>query len=168
MEWIVGLYSVRAGKIAACIVTVLYVIDFSFSASAAFRLSEKVAVFEEMVEEKKREFIRQLHKHANPEYRQRLEEAIEGAGESLERLRDNLTDSLNGRLESLERLDILELRERLELHDRIQLKKSVEELKKQWASHQNFITRRYVHAYPHLNRAYRIRQHRKNKKARRK
>ena len=62
------------------------------------------------MEEKKAEFIRQLEKYRHLEPGQLVEEA----GESLERLRDNFTDTL------LERLDALELS---------QLKKRIDEIK---------------------------------------
>lgn len=145
VEWIVGLYSVTAGKIAVIVLALYYIVDFSLSAAAAFQLSQKFPVLEQAVEEKKKEFICQLEKYRHLEPGQLVEEA----GESLERLRDNFTDSL------LERLDALELS---------QLKNGIEEIKKQWASRQNYITRRYLRAYPHLNRGYRLKQFKKRRK----
>ncbi|HIX58165.1 MAG TPA: hypothetical protein IAA45_00400 [Candidatus Blautia gallistercoris] len=145
VEWIVGLYSVTAGKTAVIVLALSYIVDFSFSAATAFQLSQKFPSLEQAVEEKKAEFIRQLEKYRHLEPGQLVEEA----GESLERLRDNFTDTL------LQRLDALELS---------QLKKGIDEIKKQWASRQNYITRRYLRAYPHLNRGHRLKQFRKRNK----
>ncbi|MGI6069959.1 MAG: putative ABC transporter permease [Blautia sp.] len=147
VEWLVGLYPVIAGEIAVCVLAAFYFVDFGFSAVAAFKLSSKFPALEQAVEEKKREFALQLQKYREMDKGQLLEEA----GESLERLRDNFAGTLTEKFGSLEDS---------------QLVKAIEELKSQWTARQNFITRRYLRAYPHLNRGYRRRQSKREKKER--
>lgn len=147
VEWVVSLYPVIVGEAAVCGLGAYYFVDFGFSAVAAFKLSAKFPLLEQAIEEKRQELALQLQKYKDMDKGQLLEEA----GESLERLRDSLTDTVSEKIASLEDS---------------QLVKAVEELKSQWAARQNFITRRYLRAYPHLNRGYRKRQDKKGKKER--
>lgn len=154
VEWIVSLYTVAAGKIATYVLGVYYAADFITSALAAFKLSKKYVELEQAVEERRQEIVQQLQKYAARDRGQ----LIEGAGESLERLRDNLTDTIAERLEGLEGSQLAKAVEELK---ESQLAKAVEELKSQWASKENFVTRRYLKAYPHLNRGYHRRHHKR-------
>ncbi len=140
VEWVVGLYSRQVGEFLAVVVTAGWLTDCTFSAMAAFRLSGKLASLEQLLEEKRQEFARQL---AKAERLERHREFFEEAGESLEKLRENLSNTL---------ADSREAWSDSSLH------KALEESKRQWAAKESHNIRRFVKSYPHLNRGYRLRK----------
>lgn len=144
VENLVALYPVYVGKIAVCIITVGYFLDFCCSAMAAFHLKERIPFWEEELEKKQVELMLKVNA--------RLEALDLPKGASL--------DSVREKMEDVEFFHILS-EKRLAIH-----KEFTEELsayRKSVVAKSKGNTRRFLKAYPHLNRGYRMR-HKKNQK----
>ena len=144
VEKLVALYPVYIGKIAVCVIAAGYLCDFCRSASAAFHLKERIPYWEQELEKKRVELMLRLNV--------KLESLELPKGASPELLREKLEDSEALRILSEKRLAFQ--------------KEFTEELRayrKTLVNRTKGNTRRFLKAYPHLNRGYRMR-HKKDKK----
>lgn len=145
VEKIVALYPVYIGKIAVCVFSVTYVVDFCYSAAAAFKLHERLPVIEQAVEQAKDELLLKMH------------ERMLLAGSQREATLENMKERLED-IEVLRELDAK--REAL----KAELMKEVERRKKATAAKLGHNVSRFVNAYPNLNRGYKIRKRRHDDK----
>lgn len=145
---VVELYPRNVGEIGVLVILVLYAVDFGFSAAAAFHLRERIPEWEEALEQRQAELLLKV--------RQNMEELERNHGFSVDDFRNNVKDRLeNTRL-------IRELEERragMMNNVSIELRNHKEKLAKK----SGLIIRRYVKAYPNLNRTYK-RHHSGNEK----
>lgn len=144
VEKLVALYPVYVGKISVCVIATGYLCDFCRSASAAFHLKERIPYWEQDLEKKRVELMLRLNV--------KLESLELPKGASPELLREKLEDSEALRILSEKRLAFQ--------------KEFTEELRayrKTLVNRTKGNTRRFLKAYPHLNRGYRMR-HKKDKK----
>ena len=144
VEKLVAIYPVYVGKIAVCVIAAGYLCDFCRSASAAFHLKERIPYWEQDLEKKRVELMLRLNV--------KLESLELPKGASPELLREKLEDSEALRILSEKRLAFQ--------------KEFTEELRayrKTLVNRTKGNTRRFLKAYPHLNRGYRMR-HKKDKK----
>ena len=144
VEKLVALYPVYVGKISVCVIAAGYLCDFCRSASAAFHLKERIPYWEQDLEKKRVELMLRLNV--------KLESLELPKGASPELLREKLEDSEALRILSEKRLAFQ--------------KEFTEELRayrKTLVNRTKGNTRRFLKAYPHLNRGYRMR-HKKDKK----
>lgn len=145
VEKIVALYPVYIGEIAVCVFSVTYVVDFCYSAAAAFKLHERLPVIEQAVEQAKDELLLKMH------------ERMLLAGSQREATLENMKERLED-IEVLRELDAK--REAL----KAELMKEVERRKKATAAKLGHNVSRFVNAYPNLNRGYKIRKRRHDDK----
>lgn len=61
VEYIVALYPVFVGEIGVCVIGIVYVVDFGFSAAAAFHIHEKLPIIEAAMEQAKDEMLVKMH-----------------------------------------------------------------------------------------------------------
>lgn len=144
VEKLVALYPVYVGKISVCVIATGHLCDFCRSASAAFHLKERIPYWEQDLEKKRVELMLRLNV--------KLESLELPKGASPELLREKLEDSEALRILSEKRLAFQ--------------KEFTEELRayrKTLVNRTKGNTRRFLKAYPHLNRGYRMR-HKKDKK----
>ena len=144
VESIVALYPMIVGEIGVCIASVVYAVDFSFSAAAAFHLQEKIPVLEQSLEQAKGELLVRMHEKLS----------------AVEMSRDLTMDALK------ERLVDAEILKEIEEKRAVFMKELSEELgakKKAMAAKLGHNTRRFVNAYPNLNRGYKLRMKKRNK-----
>lgn len=143
VEKIVSFYPVAVGKAGVIVVGAAYLVDFGFSAAAAFKLRERIPAIEQAVEQARDEFLVRMH--------ERLRTVGIANSETLENVRE--------RMENIEVLRELEERRetlRKELAGELETRKSA------LAAKYGHNVQRFVDAYPNLNKAYR--KHRENKK----
>lgn len=147
VESIVALYPVIAGKIAVCAIAVYWAVDFGFSAAAAFKLHEKIPAWEKALDGMQDEIIMKIREKMG----------------IMEMVRDLSLDSLKERLEDVEFLKEMDKKRAFITEE---LSAELQKRKEAMASMLGRNARRFVKAYPHLNRGYRIRKERylKNKK----
>lgn len=135
VEDIVALYPVIAGKVGVVLVSLTYAVDFGFSAAAAFKLRERMPAIEQAVEQARDELLLRMH--------ERLKNVGFGNSETLESVRE--------RMENIEVLR--ELEERRDAF-REELAKELETRKSALAAKYGYNVRRFIDAYPNLNKAY--------------
>ena len=51
------LYTRRTGEVAVCVITVVYIVDFAFSAAAAFHLHERIPAWEQALDQMRAELL---------------------------------------------------------------------------------------------------------------
>lgn len=147
VEKIVSFYPVLAGKIGVCVLCVAYGVDFTFSVLAAFRLRERIPVWEQTLEEMQAGLLMKVREKLG----------------IMEMVKDLSIDGLKERLEDVEFLKELE-RRRLAVGE--EFSTEFEKRKEAMAAKFGHNVHRFVKSYPHLNRGYRMRKERrlKNKK----
>lgn len=144
VEDIVKLYPVFAGEVGVCVIGVAYACDFCTSAAAAFHLHERIPAWEQALEEKHGELLMKLNTS--------MQSWVQARGASL--------DSVRERIEDVELLKAFEeKRQSLTL----ELSAEMRAYKEAMASKIGHNTSRFVKAYPHLNRGYRLHKEKKNK-----
>lgn len=144
VEDIVALYSVKAGKIAVCVISAVYVVDFCFSAAAAFRLHERIPAWEQALDEMQGELLLKV--------RNKMASLEDASGMTKDKLREHLDD-----FELLRELEEKRSAMMTELSGELQ------KYKEAMAGKMGHNVKRFVKSYPNLNRGYRIRNKRKPK-----
>lgn len=144
VEDIVALYSVKAGKIAVCVISAVYVVDFCFSAAAAFRLHERIPAWEQALDEMQGELLLKV--------RNKMASLEDASGMAKDKLREHLDD-----FELLRELEEKRSAMMTELSGELQ------KYKEAMAGKMGHNVKRFVKSYPNLNRGYRIRNKRKPK-----
>lgn len=149
VEYVTGLYPRRVGEIGICAITCVYVVDFCFSAAAAFHLHERIPFWEQSLEEMQAELIVKARKRMS----------------ELEANRGFALDEVKERIEDLNLVRELEEKRASMMQE---VSAELQKRKEAMASKFGHNMQRFVHAYPNLNRGYRIhlkkREEKKNQK----
>lgn len=145
VEDIVAFYSVKFGEIAVCVISAVYVVDFCFSAAAAFHIHERIPAWEQALDEMQGELLLKV--------RSRMAALEETSGVTKDRLKEHLDDfALLKELEEKRSVMMTELSGELQKY------------KESMAGKFGHNMKRFVKSYPNLNRGYSIRNKRKEKK----
>lgn len=144
VEDLVSLYPVYVGKIGSCVFGAGYLVDFCRSASAAFHLRERLPQWEHELEKKQVELMLKLNA--------RFENLEFARGASIESIRERLEDA-----------EVLNALSEKRISIQKELMGELAAFRKSLVARSKGNTRRFLKAYPHLNRGYRI-HHEKNKK----
>lgn len=144
VEDLVSLYPVYVGKIGSCVFGAGYLVDFCRSASAAFHLRERLPQWEHELEKKQVELMLKLNA--------RFENLEFARGASIESIRERLEDA-----------EVLNALSEKRIAIQKELMGELAAFRKSLVARTKGNTRRFLKAYPHLNRGYRI-HHKKNKK----
>lgn len=145
VEKLVALYPVSVGEIGLCVVSVAYLVDFCFSAAAAFKLRERIPIIEAAMEQARNELLLKM--------RDRIKNVEFPAGGTIE--------SVKARLEDIEFLK--ELEEKREVF-RKEIAAELEARKTAIAGRLGHNVKRFVKAYPNLNRGYKLHKDKKENK----
>lgn len=137
VESIVILYPVYVGEIGICVIGVGYVVDFAFSAAAAFHIHEKLPVIEAAMEQAKGEMLVKMH------------EKIASVGFAKEATLESVKERL-GDVEVLKEMEQKRAAITAEISAELQKRKEAMAAK---AGHN---MQRFVKAYPNLNRGYKL------------
>ena len=137
VESIVILYPVYVGEIGICVIGVGYVVDFAFSAAAAFRIHEKLPVIEAAMEQAKGEMLVKMH------------EKIASVGFAKEATLESVKERL-GDVEVLKEMEQKRAAITAEISAELQKRKEV------MAAKVGHNMQRFVKAYPNLNRGYKL------------
>lgn len=143
VEELVRFYPVYVGKAGVCVIAVGYLCDFCRSASAAFHLKDRIPFWEQELEKKQVELMLKLNARLD----------------ALELPRGVSLDSVREKIEDVEVLRTLS-QKRLALQK--ELAEEIGSYRKALVAKTKGNTRRFLKAYPHLNRGYRMR-HEKDK-----
>ena len=147
VEKFVDLWSVFTGEVCICVILLIYVLDFCYSASAAFLLRYRIPQWERQLERKQVELMLRVNEKMN---------SLEFArGESLENIRN--------RMEDLDFIRTINERRQALLED---VSAELRSYRMSCASKVEHNATRYLNVKPHLNRGYRLR-HNKDKKHKR-
>ena len=138
------LYSRRTGEIAVCVITVVYIVDFAFSAAAAFHIHERIPAWEQALDQMRVELLVQA--------REKMENLEESSGLSRERIKKQLESKL-GRLDDVALIKELEEKRTAMLSD---ISEELQKRKEAMAGKVSHNMQRFVKAYPNLNRGYKI------------
>lgn len=138
----VNLYPVYIGKVCICIIGVIYLCDFSYSALSAFRLRERIPVWEHQLEKKQVELMLKVNSKLN---------SMGLPDITLENMRERLED-----------IDFIRNMYERRLSIREDISRELKSYKKSLSTKIGHNTRRFFKSYPHLNRGYRL--HHKNDK----
>ncbi len=137
VETVVALYPVFVGEIGVCVIGVGYVIDFAFSAAAAFRIHEKLPVIEAAMEQAKDEMLVRMH------------EKVASVGfakeATLESVKERLAD-----------VEVLREMEQKRAAVAAEISAELQKRKEAMAAKAGHNMRRFVKSYPNLNRGYRL------------
>ena len=137
VESVVALYPVFVGEIGVCVIGVGYVIDFAFSAAAAFRIHEKLPVIEAAMEQAKDEMLVRMH------------EKVASVGfakeATLESVKERLAD-----------VEVLREMEQKRAAVAAEISAELQKRKEAMAAKAGHNMRRFVKSYPNLNRGYRL------------
>lgn len=144
VEDFVSLYSRFVGEIAICAITVVYAVDFCYSAASAFHLHEKVSVLEGGIEALQGELMIRLNR--------RMDIWMQKKGLSMDSVRERLED-----------VELLRELERMKNSIKTELSRELDTRKAALMSKLDHNLRRYLKSYPNLNRGYKIRKNRKKK-----
>ena len=144
VEDLVSLYPVYVGKIGSCVFGAGYLVDFCRSASAAFHLRERLPQWEHELEKKQVELILKLNA--------RFENLEFARGASIESIRERMEDA-----------EVLNALSEKRIAIQKELMGELAAFRKSLVARTKGNTSRFLKAYPHLNRGYRI-HHKKNKK----
>ena len=140
----VELYSRKTGEIAVCVVTVVYIVDFAFSAAAAFHIHERIPAWEQALDQMRVELLVQA--------REKMENLEESSGLSRDRIKKQLENKL-GRLDDVALIKELEEKRTAMLSD---ISEELQKRKEAMAGKVSHNMQRFVKAYPNLNRGYKI------------
>ena len=137
VESIVILYPVYVGEIGICVIGVGYVVDFAFSAAAAFHIHEKLPVIEAAMEQAKGEMLVKMH------------EKIASVGFAKEATLESVKERL-GDVEVLKEMEQKRAAIAAEISTELQKRKEA------MAAKVGHNMQRFVKAYPNLNRGYKL------------
>lgn len=146
VEDIVAMYPVYIGEIGICVIGAGYLVDFCYSASAAFHLRERIPLLEQELEKKQVELMLKVN--------QRMNSLEFSKGLSLEALKEKMEDS--------ELLSIMDQKRRAMAQEFAGELKAYRNSLISRIGHR-YNTRRFMKAYPHLNRGYRLHHEKENK-----
>ena len=151
------LYTRRTGEVAVCVITVVYIVDFAFSAAAAFHLHERIPAWEQALDQMRAELLVQA--------REKMENLEESSGLSRDRIKKQLENKL-GRLDDVALIKELEEKRTAMMSD---ISEELQKRKEAMAGKVSHNMQRFVKAYPNLNRGYKLHKKygfgRKNKDA---
>ena len=137
VESIVILYPVYVGEIGICVIGVGYVVDFVFSAAAAFRIHEKLPVIEAAMEQAKGEMLVKMH------------EKIASVGFAKEATLENVKERLGD-------VEVLKEMEQKRAAITAEISAELQKRKETMAAKVGHNMQRFVKAYPNLNRGYKL------------
>ena len=137
VESIVILYPVYVGEIGICVIGVGYVVDFAFSAAAAFRIHEKLPVIEAAMEQAKGEMLVKMH------------EKIASVGFSKEATLESVKERLGD-------VEVLKEMEQKRAAIAAEISAELQKRKEAMAAKVGHNMQRFVKAYPNLNRGYKL------------
>lgn len=137
VESIVILYPVYVGEIGICVIGVGYVVDFAFSAAAAFRIHEKLPVIEAAMEQAKGEMLVKMH------------EKIASVGFAKEATLESVKERLGD-------VDVLKEMEQKRAAITAEISAELQKRKEAMAAKVGHNMQRFVKAYPNLNRGYKL------------
>lgn len=142
VETIVTLYPVYVGEIMVCVISVGYVIDFCYSAAAAFHVHERITVLEQTLEQAREELLVKMQ--------ERLRNSMSVPVEStIENMRERLKD-----VEFLKEMEEKRTALMAELNAELELRRHAA------ASRLDHNMKRFMKSYPNLNRGYKLRRKR--------
>lgn len=137
VESIVILYPVYVGEIGICVIGVGYVVDFAFSAAAAFRIHEKLPVIEAAMEQAKGEMLVKMH------------EKIASVGFAKEATLESVKERLGD-------VEVLKEMEQKRAAITTEISAELQKRKEAMAAKVGHNMQRFVKAYPNLNRGYKL------------
>lgn len=137
VESIVILYPVYVGEIGICVIGVGYVVDFAFSAAAAFRIQEKLPVIEAAMEQAKGEMLVKMH------------EKIASVGFAKEATLESVKERLGD-------VEVLKEMEQKRAAITAEISAELQKRKEAMAAKVGHNMQRFVKAYPNLNRGYKL------------
>ena len=137
VESIVILYPVYVGEIGICVIGVGYVVDFAFSAAAAFRIHEKLPVIEASMEQAKGEMLVKMH------------EKIASVGFAKEATLESVKERLGD-------VEVLKEMEQKRAAITAEISAELQKRKEAMAAKVGHNMQRFVKAYPNLNRGYKL------------
>lgn len=137
VESIVILYPVYVGEIGICVIGVGYVVDFAFSAAAAFRIHEKLPVIEAAIEQAKGEMLVKMH------------EKIASVGFAKEATLESVKERLGD-------VEVLKEMEQKRAAITAEISAELQKRKEAMAAKVGHNMQRFVKAYPNLNRGYKL------------
>ena len=137
VESIVILYPVYVGEIGICVIGVGYVVDFAFSAGAAFRIHEKLPVIEAAMEQAKGEMLVKMH------------EKIASVGFAKEATLESVKERLGD-------VEVLKEMEQKRAAITAEISAELQKRKEAMAAKVGHNMQRFVKAYPNLNRGYKL------------
>lgn len=137
VESIVILYPVYVGEIGICVIGVVYVVDFAFSAAAAFRIHEKLPVIEAAMEQAKGEMLVKMH------------EKIASVGFAKEATLESVKERLGD-------VEVLKEMEQKRAAITAEISAELQKRKEAMAAKVGHNMQRFVKAYPNLNRGYKL------------
>lgn len=137
VESIVILYPVYVGEIGICVIGVGYVVDFAFSAAAAFRIHEKLPVIEAAMEQAKGEMLVKMH------------EKIANVGFAKEATLESVKERLGD-------VEVLKEMEQKRAAITAEISAELQKRKEAMAAKVGHNMQRFVKAYPNLNRGYKL------------
>lgn len=141
VEAIVRLYPVYVGEIMVCVISVGYVIDFCYSAAAAFHIHERITVLEQNLEQAREELLVKMQ--------ERLRNSMSVPVEStIESMRERLKD-----VEFIKEMEEKRTALMAELNAELEIRRHAA------ASRFDHNMKRFMKSYPNLNRGYKL--HRK-------
>lgn len=139
VEKIVSLYPVKIGEAAVCLIGVAYMVDFSFSAAAAFHLHERIPAWEQALDQMQGELLIKIREKVN----------------AMEKSRGFSISDMKEHLEDMEFLKELEKKRTVMM---MEMSADLQKRKENMAAVFGHNARRFVKSYPNLNRGYRIRK----------
>lgn len=137
VESIVILYPVYVGEIGICVIGVGYIVDFAFSAAAAFRIHEKLPVIEAAMEQAKGEMLVKMH------------EKIASVGFAKEATLESVKERLGD-------VEVLKEMEQKRAAITAEISAELQKRKEAMAAKVGHNMQRFVKAYPNLNRGYKL------------
>lgn len=137
VESIVILYPVYVGEIGICMIGVGYVVDFAFSAAAAFHIHEKLPVIEAAMEQAKGEMLVKMH------------EKIASVGFAKEATLESVKERLGD-------VEVLKEMEQKRAAITAEISAELQKRKEAMAAKVGHNMQRFVKAYPNLNRGYKL------------
>ena len=137
VESIVILYPVYVGEIGICVIGVGYVVDFAFSAAAAFRIHEKLPVIEAAMEQAKGEMLVKMH------------EKIASVGFAKEATLESVKERLGD-------VEVLKEMEQKRAAITAEISAELQKRKEAMAAKVGHNMQRFVKAYPNLTRGYKL------------
>lgn len=137
VESIVVLYPVYVGEIGICVIGIGYVVDFAFSAAAAFRIHEKLPIIEAAMEQAKGEMLVKMH------------EKIASVGFAKEATLESVKERLGD-------VEVLKEMEQKRAAITAEISAELQKRKEAMAAKVGHNMQRFVKAYPNLNRGYKL------------